>query len=91
MRAWYDVRHDRGERREDEAGVRASQRQIEALIERESLESEELNRLFAGEPLAVAPEAPATPEPQAEPASPDVRARPEGPLPQLRPKPEASA
>ena len=35
MRAWYDVREDRGERREDEAGVRASQRAITTLIERE--------------------------------------------------------
>jgi phospholipase/carboxylesterase len=36
MRAWYDVSEDgRGERREDEAGVRESQRRVEALIERE--------------------------------------------------------
>jgi len=35
MRAWYDVRGVAGERREDEAGVRESQRQIEALIARE--------------------------------------------------------
>jgi len=35
MRAWYDVRHDAGARREDEAGVRASQQRIEALIARE--------------------------------------------------------
>src|SRR5262245_10928386 len=35
MRAWYDVRGDAGVRREDETGVRESQRQIEALIERE--------------------------------------------------------
>jgi phospholipase/carboxylesterase len=35
MRAWYDVRHDAGARREDEPGVRASQRRIEALIARE--------------------------------------------------------
>jgi phospholipase/carboxylesterase len=35
MRAWYDVREDGGERREDEAGVRASQKLIEALIARE--------------------------------------------------------
>ena len=35
MRAWYDVRGDAGVRREDEAGVRESQRQIEALIARE--------------------------------------------------------
>jgi phospholipase/carboxylesterase len=35
MRAWYDVRADPGPRREDEAGVRASQRQVEALMARE--------------------------------------------------------
>jgi phospholipase/carboxylesterase len=35
MRAWYDVAGLGGVRREDEQGVRASQRDIEALIERE--------------------------------------------------------
>ena len=35
MRAWYDVAGQGGTRREDEPGVRASQRAIEALIERE--------------------------------------------------------
>ncbi len=35
MRAWYDVTGLGGIRREDEQGVRASQRDIEALIERE--------------------------------------------------------
>jgi phospholipase/carboxylesterase len=35
MRAWYDIRDDSGVRREDPAGVRASQKAIEALIERE--------------------------------------------------------
>jgi phospholipase/carboxylesterase len=35
MRAWYDVAALGGMRREDEQGVRASQRAIEALIERE--------------------------------------------------------
>jgi phospholipase/carboxylesterase len=35
MRAWYDVLALDGPRREDEAGLRESQRQIEALIERE--------------------------------------------------------
>ncbi len=35
MRAWYDVRDDRGVRHEDEPGVRASQARIEALIARE--------------------------------------------------------
>jgi phospholipase/carboxylesterase len=35
MRAWYDVRHDAGVRREDEAGIRASQRRVAALVARE--------------------------------------------------------
>jgi phospholipase/carboxylesterase len=35
MRAWYDIRDDGGKRREDPAGVRASQKSIEALLERE--------------------------------------------------------
>ena len=35
MRAWYDVYSLEGERREDEAGVRASQARVEALIARE--------------------------------------------------------
>src|SRR5437879_10856767 len=36
MRAWYDVFGVAGERREDEAGVPASQERIEKLIEREN-------------------------------------------------------
>jgi phospholipase/carboxylesterase len=35
MRGWYDIRDDAGVRREDPAGVRASQKSIEALIQRE--------------------------------------------------------
>jgi phospholipase/carboxylesterase len=35
MRAWYDVANERGARREDEPGVRASQQAIQALIDRE--------------------------------------------------------
>jgi phospholipase/carboxylesterase len=35
MRAWYDVFDDAGTRREDEAGVRTSERRIEALIARQ--------------------------------------------------------
>jgi phospholipase/carboxylesterase len=35
MRAWYDIRNADLGRREDEDGLRASQKQIEALIERE--------------------------------------------------------
>ena len=39
MRAWYDIRDDAGTRREDPAGVRASQKAIEALLEREKARS----------------------------------------------------
>ena len=35
MRAWYDIRALAGVRREDEAGVRPSARQVEALLARE--------------------------------------------------------
>jgi phospholipase/carboxylesterase len=35
MRAWYDIRPEGGERREDAAGVRESQARVEALIARE--------------------------------------------------------
>ena len=35
MRAWYDIRPEGGERREDAAGVREAQARIEALIARE--------------------------------------------------------
>jgi phospholipase/carboxylesterase len=35
MRAWYDVYALEGQRREDDAGVRASQARVEELIERE--------------------------------------------------------
>ncbi|HKA61639.1 MAG TPA: alpha/beta hydrolase fold domain-containing protein [Methylomirabilota bacterium] len=35
MRAWYDIRALAGVRREDEAGVRQSAKQVEALMERE--------------------------------------------------------
>ncbi|OFX30847.1 MAG: cell division protein FtsH [Armatimonadetes bacterium RBG_16_67_12] len=63
-----------------------------ALIERESLESDDLERLFKGEPLPEL-EAAATPvhEPGREAPAAETRPRPEAPLPHLRPKPEASA
>jgi phospholipase/carboxylesterase len=35
MRSWYDIRPDAGGRREDEPGLRQSQRHVEALIARE--------------------------------------------------------
>ncbi len=59
-----------------------------ALMDRESLEADDLQRLFVGKELAAA--AGAVPAPQAEPAAPDARARADAPMPQLRPKPEAS-
>jgi phospholipase/carboxylesterase len=46
MRAWYDVRADAGERREDEAGVRESQRQITALIGREATRGNSADRVI---------------------------------------------
>jgi phospholipase/carboxylesterase len=45
MRAWYDVREDGGERREDESGVRASRELIEALIGREKSRGVPASRL----------------------------------------------
>jgi len=45
MRAWYDVR-DAEIRREDEAGVRASQARVEALIAREKERGTSPNRLL---------------------------------------------
>ncbi|MBI4246774.1 MAG: carboxylesterase, partial [Candidatus Rokubacteria bacterium] len=45
MRAWYAVRDDGGERREDEAGVRAAQKLIEALVEREKARGVPAGRL----------------------------------------------
>jgi cell division protease FtsH len=64
----------------------ALERTAKALLERESLEAEEIDKLFAGVPLPPVPEAPSfEPAPGSEP-----RVRPEAPVPQLRPKPEAS-
>ena len=45
MRAWYDVRNDAGARREDEPGVRESQRRIDALIAREKARGVSASRL----------------------------------------------
>ena len=39
MRSWYDIRPDTGGRREDEQGIRQSQRHVEALIAREKARS----------------------------------------------------
>ena len=52
MRAWYDVRGDAGVRREDEAGVRESQQQVEALIAREKTRGDSGRAHRAGRVLA---------------------------------------
>ncbi|MGH2349032.1 MAG: ATP-dependent zinc metalloprotease FtsH, partial [bacterium] len=72
------------------ANREALNRIARALLERESLEADELDRLFAGEAAAAVPSEAPTATPQPEPTSPDARARPEAPLPRLRAKPEAS-
>jgi cell division protease FtsH len=60
-----------------------------ALLERESLEGDELERALAGE--ALAPESPpAPPEVRPEPARTEKPEKPEKTLPALKPKPEAS-
>jgi cell division protease FtsH len=71
----------------------ALDRIAKALLEHESLEADELERLFRGETTSPAPEPPAPEPPSAKPelAVPETRGRVEGPIPQLRPKPEASA
>ena len=45
MRAWYDI-NDAAIRREDEAGVRASQRSVEALIARETSRGVAANKII---------------------------------------------
>ena len=45
MRSWYDIRPDAGVRREDEPGLRQSQRQVEALIAREKARGVPASRL----------------------------------------------
>jgi cell division protease FtsH len=66
----------------------ALERIARGLIEHESLEADQLDRLFTGRELAAAPGAVPAPVPHAEPAT-ETRPRPDA-LPQLRPKPEAS-
>ncbi len=63
------------------------ERVAKAVLEKESLEGEELERVLAGQPLeSEAPaQAPAVASPKPEPA-----VRPESPLPSLKPKPETS-
>jgi phospholipase/carboxylesterase len=45
MRAWYDILGNELQRQEDEAGLRASQAEIEALIERERQRGIEASRI----------------------------------------------
>jgi phospholipase/carboxylesterase len=45
MRAWYDILGNELQRQEDEAGLRASQMEIEALIERERQRGIEASRI----------------------------------------------
>jgi cell division protease FtsH len=59
------------------------ERIAQALLEKESLEGSQLERVMAGEPLE--PETPAAPQPP-----PHSEARPDMPIPSLKPKPEAS-
>ncbi|MDQ7829117.1 MAG: ATP-dependent zinc metalloprotease FtsH [Armatimonadota bacterium] len=65
------------------------ERLARTLLERESLEAEELERVLAGLPLEPPGPAPAPPAPAAE-APAEAKARPEPGLPRLRPKPETS-
>jgi cell division protease FtsH len=62
-----------------------------ALLEHESLEADELEHLFRGEPLPQRRGGSSgEPEPAPEAPAAETRPRPEAPLPQFRPKPEAS-
>lgn len=65
------------------------ERLARTLLERESLEAEELERVLAGLPLEPPEPAPAPPAPAAETPG-EAKARPEPGLPRLRPKPETS-
>ena len=68
----------------------ALERTAKALLERESLEAEQIDALYRGEPLLPEPQAP--PSGQVEPVVVDgePRVRPETAAPPLRAKPEAS-
>ncbi len=63
------------------------ERVAKAVLEKESLEGEELERVLAGTPIEV--EAPAAAAPSVSP-KPEPAPRPETPFPSLKPKPEAS-
>ncbi len=67
----------------------ALERTAKALLERESLEAEQIEKLYRGEPLLPEPQAP--PLGQVEPVvDGEPRVRPETAVPPLRAKPEAS-
>jgi cell division protease FtsH len=66
------------------------ERFAKALLEHESLEADEMDRLFRGETLPHPVEAQAEPGVSAGQPAPDARSRADAPIPQLRPKPEAS-
>ena len=63
------------------------ERVAKALLERESLEGQELERVLAGETIEPPQAAAAAPQPETKP---ETAPRPEKPIPQLKPKPEAS-
>jgi cell division protease FtsH len=65
------------------------ERLARTLLERESLEAEELERVLAGLPLEPPEPAPVPPAPATETPA-EAKARPEPGLPRLRPKPEIS-
>jgi phospholipase/carboxylesterase len=48
MRAWYDVLGQQIDRREDEAGLRESMREVQALIDRERARGVAANRIVLG-------------------------------------------
>ncbi len=48
MRAWYDILGTQAERREDEAGLRESMREVHALIDRERARGVPANRIVLG-------------------------------------------
>jgi len=68
------------------------ERVAKALLEKESLEGDQLDRVLAGEtlPTEAPEEAAATVSQKPEPSVTEPVARPEAPIPALKPKPEAS-
>ncbi len=81
---YEQAREGLGERREQ------LERIAKALVEHESLEADQLDRLISGEPLLQPPAEGSTAAPQVEHEAADGRASPDGPAPRLSPKPEAT-